>query len=212
MTKVMLVDDDASMQVLIEQIVRRGGYDFCCAGNGADGLEMLRAERPDFLILDVMLPDINGFEICEIVRGEGREVPIPCFSRPRATLSTKSIGFKAGARRLPCEALPAEELLLAAERAFAPSENAIASASMRDATAVRGVLGRGFGDTLREVRGSNARRSRGAVLPGDRAFRAARLRSGRRVTAIRSSRRFGEARRLPTPTPSPSWCVRSARR
>ena len=49
---------------------------------------------------------------------------------------------------------------------------------MRDATAVRGVLGRGFGDTLREVRGSNARRSRGAVLPGDRAFRAARLRSG----------------------------------
>ena len=43
MTKVMLVDDDASMQVLIEQIVRRGGYDFCCAGNGADGLEMLRA-------------------------------------------------------------------------------------------------------------------------------------------------------------------------
>ena len=76
MTKVMLVDDDASMQVLIEQIVRRGGYDFCCAGNGTDGLEMLRAERPDFLILDVMLPDINGFEICEIVRGEGRNVPI----------------------------------------------------------------------------------------------------------------------------------------
>ena len=52
MTKVMLVDDDASMQVLIEQIVRRGGYDFCCAGNGTDGLEMLRAERPDFLILE----------------------------------------------------------------------------------------------------------------------------------------------------------------
>ena len=80
MTKVMLVDDDASMQVLIEQIVRRGGYDFCCAGNGADGLEMLRAERPDFLILDVMLPDINGFEICEIIRGEGRDRRPEAFS------------------------------------------------------------------------------------------------------------------------------------
>lgn len=85
MTKVMLVDDDASMQVLIEQIVRRGGYDFCCAGNGTDGLEMLRAERPDFLILDVMLPDINGFEICEIVRGEGFAMCRSCFSLPRAT-------------------------------------------------------------------------------------------------------------------------------
>ena len=96
MTKVMLVDDDASMQVLIEQIVRRGGYDFCCAGNGADGLEMLRAERPDFLILDVMLPDINGFEICEIIRGEGREVPI-MFLTAKGDIVDKSIGFKAGA-------------------------------------------------------------------------------------------------------------------
>ena len=96
MTKVMLVDDDASMQVLIEQIVRRGGYDFCCAGNGADGLEMLRAERPDFLILDVMLPDINGFEICEIVRGEGRKVPI-MFLTAKGDIVDKSIGFKAGA-------------------------------------------------------------------------------------------------------------------
>ena len=96
MTKVMLVDDDASMQVLIEQIVRRGGYDFCCAGNGTDGLEMLRAERPDFLILDVMLPDINGFEICEIVRGEGRNVPI-MFLTAKGDIVDKSIGFKAGA-------------------------------------------------------------------------------------------------------------------
>lgn len=46
MTKVMLVDDDASMQVLIEQIVRRGGYDFCCAGNGADGLEDAEGRAP----------------------------------------------------------------------------------------------------------------------------------------------------------------------
>ena len=111
MTKVMLVDDDASMQVLIEQIVRRGGYDFCCAGNGADGLEMLRAERPDFLILDVMLPDINGFEICEIVRGEGREVPI-MFLTAKGDIVDKSIGFKAGADDYLVKPFQPEELLL----------------------------------------------------------------------------------------------------
>ena len=93
--KVMLIDDDASMQVLIEQIVRRGGYDFCCASNGADGLAMLRAARPDFLILDVMLPDINGFEICEIIRGEGRKVPI-MFLTAKGDIVDKGVGFAAG--------------------------------------------------------------------------------------------------------------------
>ncbi|MEG0504819.1 MAG: response regulator, partial [Raoultibacter sp.] len=61
MTKIMLIDDDESLQVLIGQIAERDGYDYCCASNGIDGLAMLRAERPDFLILDVMLPDTNGF-------------------------------------------------------------------------------------------------------------------------------------------------------
>ena len=111
MTKVMLVDDDASMQVLIEQIVRRGGYDFCCAGNGADGLEMLRAERPDFLILDVMLPDINGFEICEIIRREGRKVPI-MFLTAKGDIVDKSIGFKAGADDYLVKPFQPEELSL----------------------------------------------------------------------------------------------------
>lgn len=73
-TKIMLVDDDESMRLLIEQIVRRDGYDFCCAGCGEEGLSMLRAERPDFLILDVMLPDTNGL----------RDLPDhPCRRPPR---------------------------------------------------------------------------------------------------------------------------------
>ena len=96
MTKVMLIDDDESMQVLIGQIARRGGYDFCCAGSGEEGLALLREARPDFLILDVMLPDINGFEICEIIRAEGRQVPI-MFLTAKGDIVDKSIGFKAGA-------------------------------------------------------------------------------------------------------------------
>lgn len=111
MTKVMLIDDDESMQVLIEQIARRGNYEFCCAGNGQDGLAMLRAERPDFLILDVMLPDINGFEICEIIRGEGRQVPI-MFLTAKGDIVDKSIGFKAGADDYLVKPFQPEELLL----------------------------------------------------------------------------------------------------
>ncbi|MEC4272322.1 response regulator transcription factor [Adlercreutzia sp. R25] len=111
MTKVMLIDDDESMQVLIEQIALRGNYDYCCAGNGKDGLEMLRAERPDFLILDVMLPDTNGFEICETLRAEGRRIPI-MFLTAKGDIVDKSIGFKAGADDYLVKPFQPEELLL----------------------------------------------------------------------------------------------------
>ncbi|MEG0070896.1 MAG: response regulator transcription factor [Raoultibacter sp.] len=111
MTKIMLIDDDESLQVLIEQIVQRDGHDFCCAANGADGLTMLRNERPDFLILDVMLPDINGFEICEKIRQEGRRVPV-MFLSAKGDIVDKSIGFKAGADDYLVKPFQSEELSL----------------------------------------------------------------------------------------------------
>ena len=72
---------------------------------------MLRAEQSHFLILDVMLPDINGFEICEIVRGEGRNVPI-MFLTAKGDIVDKSIGFKAGADDYLVKPFQSEELLL----------------------------------------------------------------------------------------------------
>ena len=111
MAKVMLIDDDESLQILIGQIAARDGHEYCCASNGTAGLEMLRAERPDFLILDVMLPDINGFEICELIRGEGEEVPI-LFLSSKGDIVDKSIGFKAGADDYLVKPFQPEELSL----------------------------------------------------------------------------------------------------
>ncbi|NGM17778.1 response regulator [Eggerthellaceae bacterium zg-893] len=111
MTKVMLIEDDESMRLLIRQIAQRGGYDFCCAACGEEGLAMLRRERPDLLILDVMLPDINGFEICEIIRGEGRKIPI-MFLTAKGDIVDKTIGFKAGADDYLVKPFQPEELLL----------------------------------------------------------------------------------------------------
>lgn len=111
MAKVMLIDDDESLQVLIGQIVERDGYEYCCAANGEDGLAMLRTERPDFLILDVMLPDTNGFEICEIIREEGRKVPV-MFLSAKGDIVDKSVGFKAGADDYLVKPFQPEELSL----------------------------------------------------------------------------------------------------
>ncbi|MDR2586769.1 MAG: response regulator transcription factor [Coriobacteriales bacterium] len=109
--KIMLIDDDSSLQTLLEQIVRRKGYDYCCAVDGESGMEMLRREKPDLLLLDVMLPDVNGYEICERIRSERRKIPI-MFLTAKGDIVDKSIGFKAGADDYLVKPFSHEELML----------------------------------------------------------------------------------------------------
>lgn len=124
MAKVMLVDDDESLQVLIGQIAERDGYEYCCASNGTEGLDMLRAEQPDFLILDVMLPDTNGFEICETIRAEGNGVPV-LFLSAKGDIVDKSIGFKAGADDYLVKPFQLEELSLRIKAHLRRQSNAL---------------------------------------------------------------------------------------
>lgn len=154
MAKVMLIDDDESMQVLVEQIARRGNYDFCCAGNGQDGLEMLRAEHPDFLILDVMLPDTNGFEICETLRAEGRKIPI-MFLTAKGDIVDKSIGFKAGGDDYLVKPFDNSELLLRIEAHLRRHKGdlAFARASAQNGHTDVGDLSISFGKYLVEKNG-----------------------------------------------------------
>lgn len=111
MSKILLIDDDESLRELIGQIAAREGWDYVCAENGLDGLDMLRRERPDVLILDVMLPDMNGFEVCRRIREEGRRVPI-MFLSAKGDIVDKSVGFNTGADDYLVKPFLTEELVL----------------------------------------------------------------------------------------------------
>lgn len=111
MVKIMLVDDDESMRELVGHIAEREGWEYCCAANGADGLDMLRAEHPDMLLLDVMLPDTNGFDVCARIREEGRRVPV-MFLSAKGDIVDKSVGFNAGADDYLVKPFFNEELVL----------------------------------------------------------------------------------------------------
>lgn len=93
--KVMLVDDEESIRKVVEQILMKDGYQFCYAPNGEKALKMFREERPSLLILDVMLPEIDGFELCRIIRQES-SVPIIMLSA-KGDIVDKSVGFNMGA-------------------------------------------------------------------------------------------------------------------
>jgi two-component system response regulator VicR len=92
----MLADDDAGMQTLVGHIVREAGHEFICAKDGEEALALYEAEHPDLLILDVMMPGLNGFEVTTQLRARKAATPIILLTA-KGDIVDKSIGFKAGA-------------------------------------------------------------------------------------------------------------------
>jgi len=74
--KVLIVDDEPEFAELLEFNLRKQGCDTLRAENGIQGLRMARAEMPDVILLDIMLPKVNGYELCRAVRERGIETPI----------------------------------------------------------------------------------------------------------------------------------------
>ena len=73
MPKILIVDDDPVIRNLLEQILepfQEHGVELMTAENGVVALETIRNERPDIIFLDVMMPKLNGFEVCKIVKND----------------------------------------------------------------------------------------------------------------------------------------------
>lgn len=109
--KVMLIDDDPGIHESLRDVVEEEGYEFCGALSGKEGLRRLDDERPDLLLLDVMMPGMNGFDVCRQMREEGRRIPV-IFLTAKNDIVDKSTGFKAGADDYVTKPFIADELLL----------------------------------------------------------------------------------------------------
>ncbi len=76
MEKVLIVEDDPTMRRGLEDNFKIKGYDTLIARDGPEGLESALKDRPDLIILDVMLPGINGYEVCSNIRDKELTMPI----------------------------------------------------------------------------------------------------------------------------------------
>jgi two-component system response regulator VicR len=112
--KILIVDDEESMHDLIGQIISSAGYDYCIAVDGNEALNVVETERPALIILDVMLPGINGFELCKSIRDEGHIMPI-IFLTAKGDIVDKSTGFKNGGDDYLVKPFVPQELLLRIE-------------------------------------------------------------------------------------------------
>src|SRR5438270_8980017 len=70
MATALIVEDDYDQAELVARLVKLRGLDAVVAHDGESGLEAARRVRPDVVLLDVMLPDLNGFEVCRRLRGD----------------------------------------------------------------------------------------------------------------------------------------------
>ncbi|MGO9198185.1 MAG: response regulator transcription factor [Acidimicrobiales bacterium] len=83
--KVLVVDDEDSITELVAMALRYEGFDVETAGTGYQALALLDSFRPELVVLDVMLPDIDGFNVAERVRRERRDVPVLFLTARDAT-------------------------------------------------------------------------------------------------------------------------------
>jgi CheY-like chemotaxis protein len=96
--KILVVDDDIDTLRLVGLMLQRQGYQIVAANNGHQALTMSQAEKPDIILLDVMMPDMDGYEVCRRLRANTTTAIIPIIMfTAKSQVDDKVTGFEAGA-------------------------------------------------------------------------------------------------------------------
>ena len=110
--KVLAVDDDPTIQRLLQVNLEMEGYEVVLAGNGEEALEVARAERPDCILLDVMMPKKDGWQVCAELREDPDLAHVPVvFLSARAQDSDVERGESLGANEYVTKPFDPMELL-----------------------------------------------------------------------------------------------------
>jgi len=108
-TKILLVDDDPNIAQLVNLYLTREGYDVCMAARGDDALKMFHAEAPSLVLLDIMLPGMDGWQVCREIR-KVSNIPIIMLTAKDETFD-KVLGLELGADDYVAKPFDTKELL-----------------------------------------------------------------------------------------------------
>src|SRR5512134_2035051 len=98
MKKIMLIEDDADLYALLKYNLEKEGFALVGTQTGRGAIELCRKERPDLILLDIMLPDSDGLDICKGIRAHHELAHIPViFLTARASEADRIVGLELGA-------------------------------------------------------------------------------------------------------------------
>jgi DNA-binding response OmpR family regulator len=109
--RILIIEDDPAVLRAISYMLEKEGYEVLTAMNGLEGLTKVKGENPDLLILDVMLPGIDGFEVCHRLRAEPQTAQLPILMlSAKGQAADKAMGLQVGANEYLTK--PVERLVL----------------------------------------------------------------------------------------------------
>lgn len=111
MFNIMVVDDNANTGRLMKAVLTRAGYNVFVAGDGNEALSLMDTKHTDLIVLDVMMPGMDGFEFAELLRSTGVNIPIIMVTA-KDTPADKRKGFIAGTDDYMVKPVDEEEMLL----------------------------------------------------------------------------------------------------
>ena len=119
--RILTVDDEEEMTELLAFSLGAAGYDVDQAHDGVEALEKAKKNHPDLILLDVMLPELDGFSVCEILRRTPKTATIPVILLTGwASESARLIGLESGANDYMVKPFSTRELVLRVKNLLRP--------------------------------------------------------------------------------------------
>jgi two-component system OmpR family response regulator len=128
--RLLVVDDEPNIRELLAASLRYAGFDVVVAADGSEALRAAARHDPDLVLLDVMMPGVDGFEVVRRMRGEGRDVPV-LFLTARDTTQDKVTGLTLGGDDFVTKPFSLEEVVARIRALLRRAGNVAATASER---------------------------------------------------------------------------------
>lgn len=111
MSKIMIVDDDPNIRELVLVLLQNNGFEVCEAVDGREALQKMTNENPDLAIIDIMMPNMDGFELCRHLRRYYENLPVLILTA-KGELASKVKGFGLGADDYLTKPFEGDELIV----------------------------------------------------------------------------------------------------
>ena len=117
--QILVIEDDASVRTLLDKALRARGYHVVTCDDGLEGLTMLELTRPDLIIVDIMMPRLDGMTFVQAIKGNDATKPIPViFLTANNDPKTMIKGINLGAKHYVTKPFQLDELLGKVEKAL----------------------------------------------------------------------------------------------